>query len=451
MITLTHTDRNEPVVVTGCPHLGIRNDVETRYGSPVLENLCHYVDPATGVNLGYQSSFCLSSGYQKCSVYLGENQNGLPDNIRGKSASKPGWSKPWFWIVLTVCIAVVIFALQTWRDWAGSSQPGDIGSQEISQATVNSLTLMAQQTLVDDAVKMTVSLTVVPSPTDVQLSPTYTPDPPTDTPILTATSTPPPSPGPNLETPFGADQIYLIHQINTGESLPMLAILYDTSVEVIREANSLVPDYSVQPGQTIVILPGHTDPVDIEPLEVIYLEDDDFISEIVLEYGITIDEMKQHNDLGPGVIIPGGRWLVFPRRRVDDTPTPTLVITSDLSTALTEPFGPNNEYILHQVKSGESMGVLEDLYLTSADVIRQANTIDGSIRVDQVLVIILNLTDPSGVQLLRVLYVEEEISVEDLALQLEVLASDLIYYNGLADVDLIPPDRWIIYPAISGQ
>ncbi len=265
---------------------------------------------------------------------------------------------------------------------------------------------------------------------------------PTATPTLS-----PPTPGPGLETPFGAQGEYLLHQINFGDSLPKLAAQYQTDRDVIVVANGLVSNQSLQPDQVLVIMPGRTDPLGVERLMVLFLEEDAQVSELASRFSVTPEELRRYNDLGPGDFIPAGRWLIFPKRNITPTPTPTVIPTPDLSYALAGPFGPENAYVLHQVAPGESIPVLEKLYLTSAEVIFAANEIRGSIQVGQVLVILPEHSDPTGVVRFEVYYTPEDIQVEDLATQLGVSSEDLILYNGFQAGAVIPAATWLIYPA----
>jgi hypothetical protein len=184
----------------------------------------------------------------------------------------------------------------------------------------------------------------------------------------------------------------------------------------------------------------------IEQMTVLFLEEDTTISDFAARYGVSPDEMRAYNDLGAHEMIPAGRWLIFPKRNVTPTMTPTSIPTVDYSHALKGPFGPNNIYVLHQVGPGESIPVLEDLYLTSGDVIYAANEIKGSIQLGQVLVILPERRDPTGVERFEVHYVAEDTQADALASALGIATADLFYHNGLQSGEVIPADTWVIYP-----
>lgn len=300
-------------------------------------------------------------------------------------------------------------------------------------------------------------IAVAPGEPQASLTATLTPTPdgegvvvaeatsiPTVTP--TPTSTVPPTPGPSLFTPFGPEQAYLLHQVKYGDNLPDLADLYQTDRDVIVAANGLVPDVPMQPDQVIVIMPGRTDSIGIEPLVVKFLDADTPISELAPRHGVTTAEIRTYNQLGPGEIIPAGRWLIFPKRAVTPTATPTSIPTPDLRKALTEPFGPNAEYVLHKVAPGEGTYSIEGLYLTSSAVIRALNGFEGALQPGQVLVILLERKDPSGITPLSVFYVEDALQVEAVADTLGILTADLLFYNDLQAGEIIPAGHYVIYP-----
>jgi len=194
-------------------------------------------------------------------------------------------------------------------------------------------------------------------------------------------------------------------------------------------------------------MPGRTDSFDIEHLAVLFQDIEISVQELSSRHGVSIDEMRAYNDLGTDEYIPAGRWLIFPKRDVTPTATPTVVPTADLSFALTEPFGPNSAYVLHQVQAGDSVPKLEKLYLTSADVIYAANDIEGSIQLGSVLVLFPERRDASGIIQFSVQFVTEDTFVETLADELDALATDIAFHNDLQTGDIITAGSWIIYPS----
>ncbi len=254
---------------------------------------------------------------------------------------------------------------------------------------------------------------------------------PSTTPTPTSTF-PPPTPGPMLLTPFGSTEKYLLHKVTFGESLPILAAQYLTDRDVIVAANGLVPNQSLQPGQVIVIMPGRTDSFEIEPLRILFLDEDTSVSTLAQDYFVSSEEVRQYNEIGLNDYVPKGRWVILPQR--------------ELSLALTRPFGPNNEFVLHRVARGDNLYILEEHYQTSVDVIRAANDFQGSITEGQVLVILLGRIWPDGIEPFEVELVDDLYRVDDLANIYGVPLEDLLYYNDLEAGQLVSANTWLIYP-----
>jgi len=111
------------------------------------------------------------------------------------------------------------------------------------------------------------------------------------------------------------------------------------------------------------------------------------------------------------------------------------------------PFGPNGIYVLHEVKPGESFLLLANTYQTTTEVIRALNSRYGSIGlwVGEVLVIMPGQTNPNGLPKFKVILLDQARTVNQLAEEFGVSASELQIYNSLGpDSDNIPAGRWII-------
>lgn len=135
------------------------------------------------------------------------------------------------------------------------------------------------------------------------------------------------------------------------------------------------------------------------------------------------------------------------------TNTPTITPTSTPAPptqgpGLKTPFGLNNEFLIHQVATNESLNIIALRYSTSATVITATNELrrGASLQVDQILVILPDQTEVSDLPVFRPLYLEQDASVDALAQEYGASAPDLRRYNALGDNDLIPAGRWIIIP-----
>lgn len=148
--------------------------------------------------------------------------------------------------------------------------------------------------------------------------------------------------------------------------------------------------------------------------------------------------------------------VLTPSPTISASPTPPATSTLIIPTsgpALYTRFGPNNEYLLHKVNKGESLGNLAALYRTSSEVIKAANLlIEGaSVWPDTVLVIYPDITDPSIVSKHRVIQLQAPMYPEELAIQHQVLLKTLIECNQLNPQILIPAGRWLLIPIPTEQ
>ena len=122
-----------------------------------------------------------------------------------------------------------------------------------------------------------------------------------------------PTPGPDIGTPFGPDNMFVLHTVQTGESLSSIAAAFQTTIDVIRASNVLIEGASVWPGTILVLIPGETSPEEVGKYVAIWVEANTNISELSDEYGVDAEEIRDLNNLGPiADIVPGGRWIILP-------------------------------------------------------------------------------------------------------------------------------------------
>ena len=303
------TDSNEPIAsIRACPYLGLFEDAATWIGYPHPNNSCHRSKSAEFIEPTHQQNYCLSSNYTSCERY----QQGLeippPPEFRRISTQLANRK-----ILLIAGLAAIIvsgligLAIFTLLQSRSASSP-----ESAVSPTSAALALYA-----------TNSLTVIQPATEVPPSDTPAPEPPTQMPATvtlaytatntsTVTPTSQPTQGPGLGTPFGPDNGYILHTMQTGESLGSLANQYDTSVAVIQKANLLVEGASIWPGTTLVILVGRKDANSVQKFRVIQIESPTTVSEISQQYASTEEDLRLYNELGAGDFIPIGRWLIIP-------------------------------------------------------------------------------------------------------------------------------------------
>ncbi len=429
-----------------CPYLGSQNSQESHFAIPTTANYCYKVDPREPVRRSYQEKACLTRGYTDCPVFSQEWGRRLPRDIRGGRASRRNPKRYLIGLIpLILILAGIVWGFQR------LSENATLFAWDAKATTTKSPFATSTAVLVATATSRSELEVQIVTVTQLSPNPTETPFPTISPSSISAGTSLSPSPGPKLLTPFGPQDAYLLHQVKQGESLARLAEQYRTNEKVLVAVNGLMPGHSIQTDQVLVIMPGRMDSSGIEPLSTLFLKSDTELSELAEQYAVSVDEIIFYNQLGSVDLIPAGRRLIIPTRKITQTPTAMRTATVGQSEALTEPFGPEKAYILHRVAAGESIPVLEKRYQTSADVIRAANVIYDSIHVDQVLILIPGRTDPDDVQQFMPYFIDRHISIEELASQLETSVDSLVTYNDLEvnNGDLV--GQWIIYPTSSGQ
>ncbi len=284
-------------ILNACPYLGSAVDADTRFAYPSVGNWCYRLSNPQGVALGYQQGYCLSAGHTACPLFAGKTQT-LPEAARRQeSARLPGGGRLWGWLTTLVVLLAVAGGFFLFR-----------GGMPPSGAAVTSPPMLPSP-----------SPSATPSPTS---TPTHTPvskenSAPAPTAPPSSTPTPEtPTPGPGLETPFGAQNGYLVHKVGVGESLTAIANRYDTTVDVLRAINVFVPGATLWAGQSLVVMPGVTvAPADVQPLLPVFVERDTTLSALAQQYASDVETLRRVNALGPEDFIPGERWILVPQER----------------------------------------------------------------------------------------------------------------------------------------
>lgn len=302
-----------PSPYRGCAFLGVAEDSQTRLAYPSPANLCYCASPAQSVPIQHQEIFCLQPAYERCPIYsecleIGRLDAPLPLDAPASAGSGRRRS-PWPWYGLAFLIAALLlgtyFALTAGLIPVLSGLPV-FGALPTATATPTGLPTAV-------AALPSATFTATPEP-----SPTSTPEPsltPTETPVPTATGTPTlaaPTPGPGFGITFGPGERFLLHQVGEGEFYAQIARLYDTTVRVLQAVNSSGESAILRPGTVLVVLPGETDHTAVTPYLAVLVETPTPLTDLAIAYGLTLEDLRLLNDLGPYPDVPAGRWLVVP-------------------------------------------------------------------------------------------------------------------------------------------
>jgi len=288
-----------------CPFLGTRDDPETLFQYASEWNHCHRPGTPNSIDLGHQARYCLTKQHVNCPVYKGAG-GPFPSELAGSA----GEEKKSTFSIARMTGGVLILLSLAGLFWLGAramsalGAGGADGTPTLDPAVA--LLTPSQGVGSESTATATATRTLEPSAT---LEPSFTPTS-TETPL--PTSTPFPTGGPNLETPFGPDGMFLIHVVKAGESFTSISNNYGTTVQVLQVINVTVQGALLWEGRQIVVALGVEDPAGLPQFEVVYTTASTTVEALADEYDSDPEQIRFYNQLGPGPQIPSGRWLIIP-------------------------------------------------------------------------------------------------------------------------------------------
>jgi len=281
-----------------CPFLGQRSDPRTAFAYPSVLNCCFHAKPVADIDLGHQEEFCLTSGYPNCEEYGLEPGAHLPAELHtshGRRSHKERGNYRWVWGLILIVLVIVIAWLLITRGR---------GSSQISSTP----TPMIEYTETSTELTPTV-LSPTKSPTP---SPTYE-DTPFSRPLL------------RLEIPLGINHEFMIHQIQDGESLDLIAAKHGTTVATLMACNYRLPT-PILTGWKIVVPLVNIDTQGLPAFEIYNVTENISLKDLANQLSVDLKEFKHYNALGDDFIPKVGDWLLVPRA-VPPTPFPSPVST----------------------------------------------------------------------------------------------------------------------------
>ncbi len=298
---------DQKYTLQNCPYLGLHDDQRTSLAYPSAWNYCYRSHPPASVSIAHQISACLCPEFVKCTVYQSGQAGSLPVDLRGssslstrrrKSARRKTRRIAWAASVILLLIMAVI-AIQRYF-------PGTLQSWLPSLEIVSSVA--------PDGVTPEASIPSTPVP--VQSSPVPVVEVPAST---QAISLPNPSPTPipkrcgyTLDTPFGSDIKFSLHQIASGENLDKLAEKHQTTVDAIRAVNFDMPLPVWE--NWIVVIPVDVSDVKGLPAFEPYQADGTIfsLSDLALQLGVDIESISKYNAFTDACTVFRG-WMIVPR------------------------------------------------------------------------------------------------------------------------------------------
>lgn len=485
-----------------CPAIGLKKDSGTHYSFASKSHYCHQVKPSEPVNISFQDGVCLSANFANCPVYTEAWRGSLPIEIRGEAPPKKK-SRSWWWVWLLLIPLVAILVWVGMNLFLSGRIPSlNLISQEPTSyplaAMINTPVITATQTTIPAAIASptateTAAGKVESTPTASATLPFPTLGPFIKTPF-----------GPfesfvihQVAAGESVGKIADIYNTTTDVIIAVNRLVEDyyffgettpTSDPALTPYYTWTPTFSpadaqstptkpfiptetrrpggkpthtptpyltpdvwttvlIHPGDILVILPNVKDHSGANQYQAIYISIAQKVDDLANLYNLTPDELRYINDLGPGELIASERWIVVPYGGAGPppTPVPTVLATIDISFALTPRFGPAGEYLLHMVRPGDNVPQIAALYHTTEDVLRQTNEV-LDLQPGDVLVVMPGRIDPEDIRPFGTVLIEEDIPVGILASQMRVFESDLVWYNGLEDDQVVLAGQWLIYP-----
>ncbi len=185
------------------------------------------------------------------------------------------------------------------------------------------------------------------------------------------------------------DGTFIIHRVESGETLFSLAKRYGADLAKIAEVNKL-DGYSINIGQ-ILEIPHTVEPKIVKNDKSTYhtVKKGETLYAISHIYGVKLYDLKEWNDLKDNAINEGQILMVAKDARLGSS---TTTANSNSSREVTTTNNTETTVVesgkTHKVKAGETLYAISRQYNVPVDQLRKLNNMsDNNISVDQVLII----------------------------------------------------------------
>ena len=260
-----------------CPYLGLSRDPSTHMGYPSDENICLKWNHPIKPSVSHQEHYCLQPVYVDCPIYQSLKENPDQEESGRKIKIRPALIIAAGMIASLVLLGMAHFSFRAVKpqslDLTLSSQPSSEGFPVITDAS---------NLLKTGDITATFAI--------LSATPDYSTTNNPSNPILAGSSTADPLPyGFDVtRIPGNTSQVYIVHVIEPGESLNMLAIEYDTTVEVLLLLNYKLKT-PIWVNSRIVIPVGVTETAGLPRIEVFVVTEYDSITADFLAKSLNVD------------------------------------------------------------------------------------------------------------------------------------------------------------------
>jgi len=282
--------------LSACPKVGLKQDPASYRNYVSAQNYCYHCKSPSPIVFEHQKECCLTENFVNCQVFREPEGCEFPDELKGSPVFFKQESLTWKRVgvvIAAILLLLVVGYVVIFRTSLGKFK------------TNSSLLPIPTQTklYINPALASTVSpieknTTVVVPVVTAQTSNNSIP---TATIPVDATAT--------LE-----NYSLIIHQVQEGESLVLLAQEHDTSPEAIIDINYGLPT-PIWEGWTLVIPDGLKDTNQLPCFEVFFLAQNMSLDEFTAQRNCNKEELKRYNDSISGDMIQGGQWVLIPREK----------------------------------------------------------------------------------------------------------------------------------------
>jgi membrane-bound lytic murein transglycosylase D len=178
----------------------------------------------------------------------------------------------------------------------------------------------------------------------------YSSTPPSKTSSVTSTNTT------NQSSSSSAKTQNIVHVVKSGETLSGIASKYGVSVDNIKNWNNLSSD-KITIGQKLIINPTEQTSSESTTQQIHVVKSGETLSSIANKYGVSVDNIKNWNNLSSDKITIGQKLIINPTEQTSSESTTQQI---------------------HVVKSGETLSGIANKYNTTVDAIKKANNLKSN-------------------------------------------------------------------------
>jgi hypothetical protein len=292
-----------------CPYLGLKDDPETALGYPSIWNCCHNVKPVIPPIEEHQLRVCLTHKYDVCPAFHAGKKRTLPKELRMLEMGKSKHIAIIQWI--SICL-ILGFILMGSLVLSGRWTPSLFGKPLFS-TPLSPFTLTASVTEI-------VTQTKEPELPQINSLNTQASSLAVDTVSITqANATQENVCAYSLEMPIGTNNQLVLHKVQSGESMTILAENYETTEIAIDVVNYFLP--TPLWAELVVVIPvGATEIPDTPPLKPTPVDyDDTSFDELSEMLAVSVEDIMRFNQLNPSCKSFHG-WLLIPAEKIAISP-----------------------------------------------------------------------------------------------------------------------------------